>query len=63
MSHQSPIEKFVDDLDQTELTDLVGIVASQDPTEQVDGRARWNAEQRSVIQQATTAYEEAGLSD
>lgn len=60
----SPIERFVNELDETELTDLVVIVAQQDPTEsKAEGGARWNAEQRDLILAAQKIVDEAGLGD
>lgn len=60
----SPIEKFVEELSEEEMTDLLIIVASQDPTELVGGsksRPRWNKEQRELLIAANNAVEAAGL--
>lgn len=60
----NPIEKFIEDLNTQEVTDLVLMVASLDPTEQAEGgKARWNGEQRELITTASHAADEAGLSD
>jgi hypothetical protein len=66
MSNTSPIEKFVEELSEEEMTDFVLIVASQDPTEIVNsgpstGKARWNSDQRTLIAAASSALDEAGL--
>lgn len=64
---QGPFDKFIDDLDAEQISDLIGIVVNQDPTELTgEGakpRPRWNTEQRGVILAAQKAWEEAGLSD
>lgn len=57
----SPIEKFIEDLTEEQTTDLVLMVAQQDPTEMVNGKARWNSDQRSLISEAAEAIDAAGL--
>lgn len=60
---QTPEVAFVENLDESEVTALVRIVASLDPTEgsATDSLApRWNADERELILNCQEAAEEDG---